>query len=105
MMTDKPLENPTPIANYLKSQGAYVINLHGSAMLVGLPDIVCCWRGRFIAVEVKRPGGKLRKLQKVTLQKIEKCGGIAIRAESVDDVRKVLSITTYDVIAHRQLNE
>jgi len=52
----------------------------------GTPDILCVINGRFVAIEVKRPGGKPSKLQLAQLKRIEAAGGIAFIAESVDDV-------------------
>lgn len=52
----------------------------------GTPDILAVISGRFVAIEVKRPGGKPSKLQLVQLKRIEAAGGIAMVAESVDEV-------------------
>ena len=57
----------------------------------GIPDIICCYKGRFLGLEVKLPGGKLTALQKRTLDKINAAGGIARRVESVDDVKAVIA--------------
>ena len=88
-----PLENPRPIVQYLRQCGAFVINLHGDAYLIGLPDVIACLEGRFIAIEVKRPKGRARKLQLAILKKIQLAGGIAIVASTVEDVRQVLNDT------------
>lgn len=86
----KPFETTKPISDYLKSLGAFVINLHGSAFAIGFPDLVACLDGRFVAVEVKRPGETPRKLQVKVLEKITRAGGIAISATTVNDVATVL---------------
>ena len=57
----------------------------------GIPDIICCYKGRFLGLEAKLPGGKLTELQKRTLGKINAAGGIALRVESVDDVKAVIA--------------
>ena len=41
--------------------------MYGTA---GIPDIIACIGGRFVAFEVKTPTGKLTKLQEITIQKI-----------------------------------
>ena len=46
---------------------------------------------RFVAIEVKRPGGKPSKLQLAQLNRIQASGGVAMIAESVDDVIAHLS--------------
>ena len=45
------------ILKYLKSVGAYTIKV-SAATKAGIPDIICCYKGRFIAIEVKRPEAK-----------------------------------------------
>ena len=57
----------------------------------GIPDIICCYKGRFLGLEVKQPGGRLTALQKWALDKINAAGGIARRVESVDDVKAVIA--------------
>ena len=57
----------------------------------GIPDIICCYKGRFLGLEVKLPSGKLSQLQKRALDKIDAAGGIARRVESVDDVKAVIA--------------
>ncbi len=52
----------------------------------GTPDILACIEGRFVAIEVKAPRGRLSKVQEVQLAKIERAGGITIVARSVDAV-------------------
>ena len=57
----------------------------------GIPDIICCYKGRFLDLEAKLPGGKLTELQKRTLDKINAAGGIARRVQSVDDVKVIIA--------------
>jgi len=61
---------------------------YGSA---GIPDIICCYRGRFLGLEVKLPSGRLTELQKRAIEKINRAGGFARRVESVDDVRAIIA--------------
>ena len=56
----------------------------------GIPDIIVCYKGKFIAFECKRPGGKPTLLQKITLNKIEKAKGIAKIVTSVEQVKEVI---------------
>jgi len=59
--------------------------LKGIADILGiLPD------GKFLAIEVKRPGGKLSEWQTAFLQAIQQYGGIAFMAEDVKDVEERL---------------
>lgn len=52
-----------------------------------------CVSGVFVAIELKVDGGKLEALQEYKLQKIAKCGGIAIvmTPDNFDETYKFLS--------------
>ncbi len=56
----------------------------------GIPDIICCYKGRFIGMECKLSGGRLTELQKRALAKINRAGGIARRVESVADAMEII---------------
>lgn len=43
----------------------------------GCPDDLLCWRGVFIAIEVKSLQGDLSALQKLALKEIQAAGGVA----------------------------
>lgn len=54
---------------------------------LGISDIIGCTKdGKFLAIEVKRPGGKPSPNQVDFLQRVRQNGGIAILAYSLDDV-------------------
>lgn len=61
--------------------------MYGTA---GIPDIVACDNGRFVAFEVKRPGGKLTALQTITLGRIRASGGVAEMVTSAQQAQAVL---------------
>ncbi len=84
----------TVIRRYLATLGEDVFfwKEHGGPYgASGVPDIICCYRGRFLGLEVKLPHGRLTALQKRALEKINRAGGIARRVESVDDVKAVIA--------------
>ena len=62
----------------------------------GIPDIICCYKGRFLGLEAKLPGGKLTALQRRALDRINAAGGIGRRVESVDDVKAVIAQADVD---------
>jgi hypothetical protein len=41
----------------------------------GVPDFLCCYKGKFMAIEAKANGGTTTALQKKNLGEIESCGG------------------------------
>jgi Holliday junction resolvase len=63
----------------LRKRGGFWIKVHGSPFqMAGIPDIIGCYRGRFIAFEVKRDAtGKPTALQDYTMKKIREAGGMA----------------------------
>lgn len=57
----------------------------------GAPDILGILPdGRFLGIEVKKPGGALRPEQATFLENINKSNGLAFVARSVDDVKAAL---------------
>ena len=80
------------IMRYLKTvPGCFAWKEHGSMYgTAGIPDIICCYRGQFVGLEVKRPGKKLTALQEKTIAKINAAGGVAAMVTGVDEVRELL---------------
>ena len=60
----------------------------------GIPDIICCYRGRFIAFEAKTETGKPSRLQEAVIRKINAAGGTALVVRSVEDVKAALAAIT-----------
>ncbi len=52
--------------------------------------IICCYKGRFLGMECKLPGGVLTELQKRAIEKINRAGGIARRVECVQDAKDII---------------
>lgn len=77
-MKEKAFENK--IKDFLKANGCYFIKYWGGGNFtkVGVPDILACVNGYFVAIEVKAPNGKPSELQLYNLAEIKKAGGIAL---------------------------
>ena len=83
------------IKRYLASLGSDVFfwKEHGGPYgTSGVPDIICCYKGRFLGLEVKLPTGRLTELQKRAIHRINRAGGIACRVESVEDVGEIIAL-------------
>ncbi len=52
----------------------------------GIADILGCYQGRMIAIELKSPTGKATPDQERFLQNVRDNGGIAFVARSIDEV-------------------
>lgn len=79
------------IQKAVRRRGAWSFKVHGSPkMRRGIPDRIVCYRGRFIAVEVKQPGGTATELQRHELNMIDEAGGVAIVATDVETVEAAM---------------
>ena len=88
-VTEKAIVNS--IKRYLeKLPECYIIKTHGSVYVAGQPDILGCYQGRTLALEVKRPGGKPPKLQQAVLKKWEAAGAVVAVVTSVEEVKELL---------------
>lgn len=88
-MSEKNIEKS--IKRYLDSIGAWHIKTHGSIFSrAGTPDIIACLNGKFIAIEVKRPGGVVSALQEANIKLIEQAGGVALIVYSLEETKQHL---------------
>lgn len=88
-MSEKRIEHQ--IKQYLDSIGAWHIKTHGNMFSkAGTPDVLACVNGRFVAIEVKQPGGRVSPLQKAHLKLIRQAGGVAFVAYSLEETKEYL---------------
>lgn len=80
------------ILKYLKSvPGCFAWKEHGGMYgTAGIPDVICCYGGRFYGFEVKTDTGQPTELQKAAIRKILAAGGTALVVRSVAEVRAVI---------------
>lgn len=65
------------IKKILKAHNIYYAMPHGAGFgNAGVPDFLCCWKGKFLAIEAKANGGEPTALQNQHLDQIDKAGGI-----------------------------
>jgi len=75
--------------------GAFVFKVHGGPFQqAGLPDLIGCVNGLFIALEVKHPDQShpVSKIQQHIIDRITAAGGTAAVVESVEDALYVLGL-------------
>jgi Holliday junction resolvase len=78
----------------LKAAGAYYFYpVTGGFGASGVPDIIVCHKGRFIAIECKAGTNKPTKLQQKNIADIIANGGVALVVNeiNIDDVSRVLA--------------
>jgi len=80
------------IRQYLTMRHIWHFKHWGGPMgAVGIADILGIYRGRFLAIEIKRPGGRgPSPSQQGFLDNVKAAGGIGFCAYSVDDVIAML---------------
>jgi len=75
------------VRKFLKQSGIWFYQPVQNGMgVVGIPDFICCCRGRFLAIETKAPG-KLSNVtpnQKKVLAEINQHGGVAVVVDSIE---------------------
>lgn len=89
-MNEKQLVNK--IKEMLKERGAWVTKTHGSSFSSGLPDLVACYKGRMLGLEVKLPTTlhTVSPRQYAILEQIYRAGGVARVVASVKQVEEIL---------------
>jgi hypothetical protein len=84
---------------YLKSIGAWFFMPVSNGMgQVGIPDIICCYKGIFIAVETKAPGKRNQTTanQDRVIGAIKEADGWAVVVDNVEQLEQfVLAIKAY----------
>lgn len=79
------------VLKYLKYElKCYAFKVHGSKFMEpGIPDIVACIDGKFIGIELKRPGAKNEQseLQKIHEKNINAAGGKYLLADSLKEIK------------------
>ena len=80
----------TRIIKELRKRGAYVVKVI-TASRNGVPDLLVCYEGRFIGIEVKTEAGIASAVQTANLAWIIEAGGDALVARSWEDVEIILN--------------
>ena len=89
-MLEKDIVNQ--IMQYLKTLPfCFCWKQHGGQFgTAGIPDIIVCYNGKFVAFEVKTETGKLTMLQESTLRKINAAKGNAYKVTSLQEVKEII---------------
>lgn len=77
MAAEKQFENQ--IKKYLTEQGVWHVKYFANGFTKsGIPDLLTCCNGHFLAIEVKAENGKPSALQLHHIEKIKESGGHAV---------------------------
>ena len=77
------------ILDYLRDKGAFAEKIHGGGMQPRLVDILSCYRGNFIALEVKAREMEPTGAQRYILELVDKADGWSACVWSVEQVVKI----------------
>jgi hypothetical protein len=81
------------VVDVLKKNNAYYFfPATGGYGRSGVPDIVCCYRGIFVAIECKAGSNKPTALQQSEMQKISTAQGfvLVVNETNIEDVASLL---------------
>lgn len=77
LLTEKQLENK--VKRFFKKYDIWFTKIWGGGFQrAGIPDLLACVNGRFVAVELKSSTGRPTELQKWNIEKIQESGGIGL---------------------------
>lgn len=86
------------IKTYLKSKGAYVEKIWGGGFQsAGIPDLIACYKGRFLGIEVKVGSNGPSEIQLAKIALIKKAGGIGIVVWSLQEVIDVIDALDFAI--------
>ena len=86
------------ISNYLKSvNDLFFWKEHGGQYgTAGIPDLIVCYKGKFIAFEAKVGKNKATPLQDATIKRIIQAGGYALVVRTLDEVKEIIEALAKD---------
>ena len=81
------------VRDYLESRGAWVLKtISEGRQEAGVPDLLVCYNGQFVALELKSETGAVRPLQEYKIKQINDAGGLAmiVRPSDWENVKAIL---------------
>jgi len=81
------------VRDYLKKlKGCWFLKVHGSPFqLMGVPDFIILYQGKFFAAELKVGDNEPTRIQKYVMGKIVAAGGYAQVCTTLDEVKEFIS--------------
>jgi Holliday junction resolvase len=97
MASEKNFENK--IKKYVESEGGWQVKFFANSMTrTGIPDLLCCVNGYFLAIEVKAEKGHPSEIQLYVVNKIREAGGIAVIVypSAFEDLKNIIQLLKRD---------
>lgn len=92
MAQEKIFENK--IKKFLDEEKCWYVKFFANGYTrKGIPDLLCCVNGFFLAIEVKAENGKATDLQKWNIEKIKQAGGRALilKPSQFEEFKKLIA--------------
>jgi hypothetical protein len=90
-----PLEKKivNQVKTIINQRGGFAVKIWGSPQQEkGIPDLLCCYRGRFIALEGKRAeDDEPSPYQQYQMKRITNAGGVALVIRTVEEAEDLLN--------------
>ena len=88
------------VKRLLKQRGIwYYMPVQNGMGVTGIPDLICCWDGQFLAIETKAPG-KLKNVSPNQQRRLDEIAAAGGHIMVVDDV-----VTVRDFLDEHQVKE
>jgi hypothetical protein len=88
------------LKKFLEDEGCWFVKFFANAYTKsGVPDILCCCNGYFVAVEGKAPNGRPSELQKYNIRKINSGShgfGVILYPNDFDDFKTMIAFLKDD---------
>ena len=100
MATGPETQLKEKVLKALRARGAFAEKIHGGMyQRAGIPDILLCYRGRFVAIELKAPNAKLEPSpeQARCIKEIDDAGGKTLVANSILQCTALLDEIDYEL--------
>ena len=104
MGPEKLFENR--VKDFIIGQGGWLVKFFANRMTKkGIPDILACINGYFLAIEIKAQNGKPSKLQIMNCDKIKASGGQAfiLYPSGFNEFKKIVKAMNQDVFYDKPL--
>ena len=80
------------IQEYLKGRRIFHFRVNADDTTVGIPDIIACYRGCFVGIEVKTKTGKPSEMQLAVAKEIENNLGYIVFPTCVADLINIFEV-------------
>lgn len=95
MAAEKQFESK--VRKFLNDNGCYEAKYFANAYTKsGIPDVLCCCNGYFVAIETKAPNGRPSELQKWNIRKINEANGfgVILYPDQFEDFKYLVALLT-----------